>query len=103
MIQLINSSISKILNTSTKSKTENFGGIFPLKLQQIEPIVIGALGYAPKCLEKYIQQLGFNKIETEKLVQKLQNLSASGIVKICKTFLSFHDSYNSSRNIHKLN
>ena len=55
------------------------------------PIVIGALVYVPKCLEMYIHQLGFNKIETEKLVRKLQNMSASGTVKICKIFLSFHD------------
>ena len=32
------------------------------------PIVIGALGYVPKCLEMYIHQFGFNKIETEKVV-----------------------------------
>ena len=56
---------------------------------QMVPIVIGALGYVPKCLEIYIHQLDFNKIETEQLVRKLQNLSAFGIVKICKTFLSF--------------
>ena len=55
------------------------------------PIVIGALGYVPKCLEMYIHQFGFNKIETENLVRKLKNLSAFGIVKIYKTFLSFQD------------
>ena len=38
-----------------------------------------------------IHQLGFNKIETKKLVQKLQILSASGTVKICKRLLSVHD------------
>ena len=65
------------------------------------PIVIGALGYVPKYLEMYIHQLGFNKIETE--VQKLQNLSASDTVKICKTFLSSHDYSNSSKNIHRPN
>ena len=59
---------------------------------QMVPIVIRALGYVPKCLEMYIHQPGFNKLETEKLVQKLQNISASRTVKICKTFLSFHDS-----------
>ena len=53
---------------------------------QLVPIVFGTLGYVPKCLELYIHQLGFNKIETEKLVQKLRNISASGTVKICKTF-----------------
>ena len=64
-------------------------------------IVIGALGYVPKYLEMYIHQLGFNKIETE--VQKLQNLSASDTVKICKIFLSSHDYSNSSKNIHRPN
>ena len=59
---------------------------------QMVPFVIGALGYVPKCLEMYIRELGFDEIETEKLGQKLQNLSASGTVKLCKTFLSFHDS-----------
>ena len=59
---------------------------------QMVPFVIGALGYVPKCLEMYIGELGLDKTETEKLVGKLQNLSASGTVKLCKTFLSFHDS-----------
>ena len=59
---------------------------------QMVAFVIGALGYVPKCLEMYIGELGLDKIETEKLVEKLQNLSASGTVKLCKTFLSFHDS-----------
>ena len=54
-------------------------------------IVIGVLGYVPKYLEMYIHQPGFNKLETEKLVRKLQNISATCTVKICKTFLSFHD------------
>ena len=50
---------------------------------QMVPIVI---------TEMYIRQLSFTKIETERLVRKLQNMSASGTVKRCKTFLSFHDS-----------
>ena len=59
---------------------------------QIVPIAIGLLGYVLKYLEMHIHEPGFNKTETEKLVWKLQNISASGTVKICKTFLSFHDS-----------
>ena len=70
---------------------------------QMVPFVIGALGYVPKCLEMYIGELGLDKIETEKLVGKLQNLSASDTVKICKTFLSSHDYSNSSKNIHRPN
>ena len=82
-----------------EEKLSNYGPLirnlqimYPHCKFQMVPIVIGALGYVPKCLEMYIHQLGFNKIETEKLVRKLQNLSASGTVKICKTFLSFYDS-----------
>ena len=50
------------------------------------PIIIGALGYVPKCLSKYLFQLGFNNLEINRLIQKLQNISACGTVKICKTF-----------------
>ena len=66
--------------------------MYPHYKFQMVPIVIGPLAYVPKCLEMYIHQFGLNKIETEKLVRKLQNISASGTVKICKTLLSFHDS-----------
>ena len=58
--------------------------MYPHYKFQMVLIVIGALGYVPECLEMYIYQLSFNKIETEKLVRKLQNLSKSGTVKICK-------------------
>lgn len=66
--------------------------MYPHYRFQMVPIAIGALGYVPKCLEIYIHQFGFSKFETEKLVQKLQNISVSGTGKIWKTFLSFHDS-----------
>ena len=46
----------------------NFQIMYPHYKVQMVAIVIGALGYVPKCLEMYIHQLGFNKIETEKLV-----------------------------------
>ena len=72
-------------------RIRNLQIMYPHYKFQMVPIVIGTLGYVPKCLEMYIHQLDFKKIETEKLVRKLQNISASGTVKICKTFLSFHD------------
>ena len=56
------------------------------------PIIVGALGYVPKCLTQYLSQLGFNNIETRKIIRKMQNISVSGTVKICKTFLKFSDS-----------
>ena len=54
----------------------------------VVPIIIAALGYAPKCLSKYLFQLGFNNLEINRLIRKLQNISACGTVKICKTFLN---------------
>ena len=66
--------------------------MYPHYKFQMVPIVIGALGYVSKYLEMHIHQPGFNKIETEKLVQKLQNMSTYGTVKIFRTFLSFNDS-----------
>ena len=87
------------ITKKVEEKLNNYGPLihnlqimYPHYKFQIVPIVIGALGCVPKCSEMYIHQLGFNKIKTEKLVRKLQNLSASGTVKVCKTFLSFHDS-----------
>ena len=56
--------------------------MYPHSKFQIVQIAIGTLGYVPKCLEIYIHQFGFSKFETEKLVQKLQNISVSGTGKI---------------------
>ena len=53
------------------------------------PIIVGALGHVPKCIFPNIQNLGFTKNETKKLIKKLQVLSVTGTVKICKTFMSF--------------
>ena len=53
------------------------------------PIIVGALGHVPKCIYTNIQNLGFTKNETKKLVKELQVLSVTGTVKICKTFMSF--------------
>ena len=57
----------------------------------VVPIIIGALGYVPKCLSKYLFQLGFDNLEINGLIQKLQNISACDTVRICKTFLKFDD------------
>ena len=54
------------------------------------PIIVGALGYIPKSLKTNIKELGFNEVETRKLIRKLQNVSVIGTVKICKTFLKFY-------------
>ena len=46
------------------------------------PIVVGALGYVPKCLTQYLSQLGFNTIKIRKVIRKMQNISVSGTVKM---------------------
>ena len=53
------------------------------------PIIVGALGHVPECLFTNIQNLDFTKNETKKLAKKLQVLSVTRIVKICKKFMSF--------------
>ena len=52
-------------------------------------IIVGALGHVPKFIFTNIQNLGFTKNETKQLLEKLQVLSVTGIVKIFNTFMSF--------------
>ena len=59
---------TKEQNLKRKKYSSNLQIIYPHYKFQTVPIVIGALGYVPKCLEMCIHQLGFNKIETEKIV-----------------------------------
>ena len=62
---------------------------------EVAPIIIGAMGYVPKSLINYLKMIGFDKRESKTLTRKLQINSISGTVKICKTFLSFSDPFNS--------
>ena len=55
------------------------------------PIIVGALGYIPKCLKGYVCDLGFDEKEAVKHMINMQNIVANGTVKICKTFLKFSD------------
>ena len=64
--------------------------LYPEYEFEMIPIVVGALGYAPKCLTQYLSQL--STIEIRKIIRKMQNISVSGTVKIWKTFLKFNDS-----------
>ena len=52
-------------------------------------IIVGELGYIPKCLTSYVQDLGFDDNETTVHIMKMQNIVTCGTVKICKTFLRF--------------
>ena len=53
------------------------------------PIFFEALGYIPKCLTSYLQDLGFDKNESTVHIMKMQSIVTCGTVKICKTFLKF--------------
>ena len=47
------------------------------------PIIVGALGYVPKCLQEAMEELGFDKKESTVHINKKQNIVTSGTVKIC--------------------
>ena len=52
-------------------------------------IIVGALGYIPKCHFKCMEDLGFEKNEAKKHINTMQKIVTSGTVKICQTFLNF--------------
>ena len=57
---------------------------------EIAPIVVGAMGYVPKCLVTYLKMVGFEGKDIKLLIRRMQVKSISGSVKICKTFLNFN-------------
>ena len=63
--------------------------MYPQYKFNIIPIIVGVLGYIPKYLTSYLQDLGFDKNESTVHIMKIQNIVACGTVKICKTFLRF--------------
>jgi hypothetical protein len=82
----------------TEEKLNTYGPLirnlqimYPTYKFQMVPIIVGALGYVAKSLRMYMKQLGFNEKEALNHIRKMQNISAAGTVKICKTFLSFKE------------
>ena len=56
----------------------------------ILPITVGALGYVPKCIFKNIQNFGFTKNETKKLIKKLREVSVKALLFVIdESFSSF--------------
>ena len=53
-------------------------------------IVIGAMGYVPKILNRYLQDLELTQKQSQHLTRILQFLPVSGTVKISQTFLKFN-------------
>ena len=81
--------ISKKINEKMNSYgplLRNLQILYPEYKFEMIPIVVGALGYVLNCLTQYLSQLGFNNIKIRKIIRKMQNISVSGTVKICKTF-----------------
>ena len=58
---------------------------------EIAPIVVGAMGYVLKYLVTYLKMVGFESKDIKLLILRMQVIYISGSVKICKTFLNFHD------------
>ena len=56
---------------------------------EMDPIIVGALGYVPKELKSNLEKLNFNENEVKSITRKLQTISVSGTVKIMKTFMGF--------------
>ena len=69
--------------------------LYPDCKYEVAPIIIGTMGYVPKSLINYLKMIGFDERESKTLTRKLQIEWISGTVKICKTFLSFSDPFNS--------
>ena len=53
---------------------------------EIAPIVVGAMGYVPKCLVTYLKMVGFEGKEIKLLIRRMQVKSISGSAKVCKRF-----------------
>ena len=51
--------------------------MYPKYKIQVTPIVIGVVGYVPKCLINYLKMIGFNKNKSKVLISKLEIKSMS--------------------------
>ena len=69
--------------------TCNIQIMYPDHQFQLMPIIIGALDYAPKCLNSNMNNLGFNDKEIKMHLNKMQCIVSSGTVKIFRAFLKF--------------
>ena len=68
--------------------------MYPEYKFQVAPVVIETMGHVSKWLINYLKMIGFNKNESNILISKLEIKSISGTVKICETFLNFHDPFH---------
>ena len=80
-----------------KEKIDNYGPLIRNLQMMYEnynfkfiPIVIGAMGYVSKTLDRYLKDIELTQKQSQHLIRVLQCLSISGTVKISKTFLKFN-------------
>ena len=57
------------------------------------PVVVGAIRTIPNATKEGLKEIEFSKIETSKFLRKLQNNYVGGIVKICKMFTKYSESW----------
>ena len=50
------------------------------------PMIVGALGYKPKCLFKYAEDLRCEKKETKKHISRMQGIVTNGTVNLQNIF-----------------
>ena len=88
------------INRKVNQKLENFSSLahnlqimYPEYKFQVALIVIGTIGYVPKCLINYVKIIEFNENESKVLISTLEIKSISGAVKICKPFLNFNEPF----------
>ena len=73
--------------------------LYPVYKNEVAPKFIGAMSYVQKSLINYLKMIGFDERESKTLTRKQQIKSISGTIKICKTFLSLSDSFNSFKTL----
>ena len=84
------------ITKKTKEKLDNCAALLrnlqmlyqDYKFEMI-PIIVGTLGFFPKELKTNLEKLNFDEKEVENITRKVQTISASGTVKIMKTFMGF--------------
>ena len=69
----------------------NMQMMYPNYKFEMISVAFGCFGYVQKDLQMYIKQLGFDDNEIPFLIRRLEIVSISGSVNICKAFFNFND------------
>ena len=69
---------------------ENMRIIYPHYRFEMLPVIVGALGLVPSYLFNCMNDLGIERTEALRHIDKMKAIVSSGTIKICKTFLNFY-------------